>query len=418
MEDFSTPFSSFWMGGFECTDQLNHYGNRVDLLTLTGHLEHTASDYALLKTVGISTVREGIRWSQVEKRPYEYNFSAVREMIDAARIHGIQQIWDICHFGYPDDLSPLHPHFQNRFVNLCSAFAQFYQDYAPDLQLIATPVNEVGFISWLGGEQASTTPYAKGIGWDLKYALVRAYIQGIKAMKAINATTKIMTTEPIVNIVPPVNANAEQIAQAAEEHQLQYQATDMLTGLMCPELGGSSDLIDIMGVNFYYNNQWICGEFTFLPWANLEPDSRWRGLSSLLLETYARYGKPIVLAETSHSGEHRPNWIELIARESMKAIGAGVPLQGVCLYPIIDRPDWDHLHVWHHAGLWDADADHPHDRRLHAPYAKALLEAQDTLAIYKSAVDAGKTDGFIYLGQATALTGENKGTMIALAPDL
>lgn len=418
MTDSFTPFSSFWMGGFECTDQLNHYGNRVDLLALTGHLQYTARDYALLKTFSISTVREGIRWSKVETRPYEYDFSSVRNMIDAARLHGIQQIWDICHFGYPDDLTPLHPHFRNRFVGMCIAFAEFYRDYAPELELIATPINEVGFISWLGGEQASTTPYARGIGWDIKYALVGAYIEGIKAMKAISSTTKIMTTEPLVNIVPPLNAPDEMVLKAAEEHELQFQATDMLTGLICPELGGSSELIDFMGFNFYYNNQWVFGDFTSLPWANLESDPRWRGLSSLLLEAYTRYGKPIVLAETSHSGEHRPNWLELITRECMKAIGAGVPLKGVCLYPIIDRPDWDHLHIWHHSGLWDADGDNPFGRYLHEPYARAFLDAQHTLEIYRSAFHAGITEGFIYLDQGIEINGETKGTMISLSPEI
>ena len=33
------PFRSFWMGGFECSDQLNHFGNRVDLLSETGHIK-------------------------------------------------------------------------------------------------------------------------------------------------------------------------------------------------------------------------------------------------------------------------------------------------------------------------------------------------------------------------------------------
>ena len=28
------PFASFWMGGYECTDKLNAFGYRVDLLPL------------------------------------------------------------------------------------------------------------------------------------------------------------------------------------------------------------------------------------------------------------------------------------------------------------------------------------------------------------------------------------------------
>jgi beta-glucosidase/6-phospho-beta-glucosidase/beta-galactosidase len=379
-----TVFKSFWMGGYECTDQLNHYGNRVDMLTLTGHVDHIESDYDLLSQVNISTVREGIRWNKVEQRPYTYDFSTVEMMINAGKLKQIQQIWDICHFGYPDDLSPLHPHFERRFVSLCEAFVRFYRKLSPEGLLIVTPINEVGFISWLGGDHASTTPYCRGMGWEVKYCLIRAYIQGIKAMKAIDPTVLILSTEPIVNIVPRLNAPEEDIRVAKEQHEIQYQALDMLTGRICPELGGHPLLIDYMGFNFYYNNQWISNVFDFLPWANLEPDPRWRGLSSLLLEAYQRFGQPIVLAETSHSGEHRPNWLELITKESIKAIKLGVPLKGVCLYPIIDRPDWDHLHNWHHSGLWDADEDNPTARNIHTPYAEAILESQQLISEYLS----------------------------------
>ena len=43
----SNPFQSFWMGGFECTDQMNAFGNRVDFLHLTGHLQLIDQDYQI-----------------------------------------------------------------------------------------------------------------------------------------------------------------------------------------------------------------------------------------------------------------------------------------------------------------------------------------------------------------------------------
>jgi len=377
-----SPFSSFWMAGYECSDQLNHYGDRVDLLKLTGHIEKVEQDYQLLAPLGIATVREGIQWSKVERQPYHYDFSTVELMIKAGKAQGIQQIWDICHFGYPEDLSPLHPHFARRFVGVCEAFIRCYRNLSPDGLLIVTPINEVGFISWLGGDHASTTPYCRGMGWDVKYALIKAYILGINAMRAIDPTLLIMSTEPIVNIVPPLNASQQDIILAAEQHQHQYQALDMLTGRICPELGGHANLIDYMGFNFYYNNQWISNVYEYLPWANLDVDPRWRGLSSLLLEAYQRYGQKIVLAETSHSGEHRPNWLELITKECIKALELGVPLMGICLYPIVDRPDWDHLHNWHHSGLWDASESEPSARMVFEPYAAAILKYQALLATH------------------------------------
>jgi hypothetical protein len=113
----------------------------------------------------------------------------------------------------------------------------------------------------------------------------------------------------------------------------------------------------------------------------LEKYPRWVPLRNLYMEIYERYQKPIALTETSHPKEDRPDWINMIAEETAAVIEQGVPFYGVCLYPIIDRPDWDHLTPWHNAGLWDAELreNEPPARVLYEPYAEALLEAQDLI---------------------------------------
>lgn len=374
----TSPFKSFWMGGFECSDQLNAFGNRVDFLHLTHHLEKIDDDYAQLAAFNIHTVREGIRWSQVERAPYQYDFNTVKLMLQKGREYGIQQIWDICHFGYPDDLTPLHPHFTGRFVGICRAFVQLYLDEQPNETLIVTPINEVSFISWLGGDVRGTSPYCHHMGWEVKYALMRAYIAGIKAMKEIMPAIRILTTEPLVSMVQPLFYTVEEKRRAEHAHQNQFQSVDILTGAICPELGGSPDLLDLLGFNYYYNNQWIVGIGSYLKWANEDKDPRWRSFSNLLKEAYLRYNKPVVLTETSHPGEDRPGWISFIGKECQNAITDGVPLLGVCLYPIIDRPDWDDNSYWHHSGLWD-EVILPNgetERQLNIPYALALKKAQ------------------------------------------
>jgi hypothetical protein len=373
------PFSTFWMAGFECSDQLNAFGNRVDLLQMTGHLELIREDYSRISSLGIRTVREGIRWSIVEPSPYQYDFDAVSDMINAGKESGIQQIWDICHFGYPNDLSPFHPHFVSRFVALCEAFVLFLTEKNPGELLFITPVNEVSFISWLGGEVGATTPYCTKNGWELKYALMKAYIAGAKAMKQISNLVRIVTTEPLVNMVPDQDPNEEDLVRAQTENELQFQSVDMLYGSICPELGGSPDLVDVVGFNYYYNNQWIIGKYEFLGWNDPVPDPRWRPLADMLEAGYLRYNKPIILSETSHPKEDRPIWIRMIARECVKVLDRGVPLFGVCLYPIIDRPDWDHPHVWHHSGIWDTDFSDKYARVLHYPSRQALEYAQQLI---------------------------------------
>jgi beta-glucosidase/6-phospho-beta-glucosidase/beta-galactosidase len=374
------PFTSFWMAGFECTDQLNAFGNRVDFLQLTGHLDRLDEDYKKLGLFHIKTVREGIRWSQVETAPYTYNWETVGYMIEKAKAHHIQQVWDLCHFGFPGDLTPLHPHFSGRFVALCESFIHFYRSKVPVGPLIVTPVNEVSFLSWLGGDVAGTAPYCKNNGWEVKYALMRAYIKSIEAMKRIDGTIRILTTEPLVNMVPPLNATEAQLAFAVQQHEQQFQVLEMLSGNICPELGGQPAYLDLLGFNYYYNNQWIAGTGEFLPWQNEIPDSRWKPLRALLQDAYQRYQRPLVLSETSHPLEDRPLWIEFIAKECAAVLHNNIPLLGICWYPIIDRPDWDHLDCWHQSGLWDLlDVPSSTARSLHQATATAVLQAQRLL---------------------------------------
>jgi len=378
----TTPFKSFWWGGYECTDQLNCFGNRVDFLPLTGHLQMLDEDYTDLQQFGVKTVREGIRWAYIEKTPYHYDWSTVKTMLDAGQRHGIQQVWDMCHFGFPDDLTPLHPMFARRFAALCRAFVDFYRSERPEGVLIVTPINEVSFLSWAGGEVRATSPYGVRLGWEVKYALMRAYIEGVVALREADPSIRILTTEPLVNIVAPHDPTPQQRQDARQHHEWQYQATDILAGRVSPELGGRPEFLDIMGFNYYYDNQWEVGSSRRLGWNDPQPDARLRPLRDLFKEAHRRYNRPIALTETSHPGIDRPLWLRMIGRECAAALQQGVPLLGVCLYPIIDRPDWDFLDNWHHSGMWDAALrpDGPPHRILHEPSAEAFHAAQATVA--------------------------------------
>lgn len=377
-----SPFKSFWWGGYECTDQLNAFGNRVDFLPLTGHLQLLDEDYTDLNQFGVKTVREGIRWAHIEKTPYHYDWSTVKTMLDAGQRHGIQQVWDMCHFGFPDDLTPLHPMFARRFAALCRAFVDFYRSVRPEGVLIVTPINEVSFLSWAGGEVRATSPYTVRLGWEVKYALMRAYIEGVVALREADSSIRILTTEPLVNVVAPHNPTPQQKREARQHHEWQYQATDILAGRVSPELGGRPEFMDIIGFNYYYDNQWDVTTHRRLGWNDPQPDARFRLLRELLKEGHRRYNRPVALTETSHPGIDRPLWLKMIGRECAAAIQQGVPLLGACLYPIVDRPDWDFLDNWHHSGMWDAALrpDGPPHRILHEPSAKGLHEAQAMVA--------------------------------------
>ena len=107
-----------------------------------------------------------------------------------------------------------------------------------------------------------------------------------------------------------------------------------------------------MGLNFYHSNQWEYGGDR-LRWEDTPRDPRWKPFHRMLAEVYDRYRRPLFVGETSHIGVGRAEWLREMAAELWSANDAGIPLEGVCLFPIIDRMDWNDETHWHNSGLWD-----------------------------------------------------------------
>src|SRR5262249_46282637 len=94
--------------------------------------------------------------------------------------------------------------------------------------------------------------------------------------------------------------------------------------------------------------------------------------------------RPLVVAETGAQGEARGPWLAHIGDEVRSAQRAGIPILGVCLYPVLDYPGWDndrHCEV----GLWGY-ADESGERPPHRPPAEELRRQQQ-LTSYVHPVD-------------------------------
>jgi len=382
----SSIFQSFWMGGFECSTHrlprrkaLGRFaGNRLDLITSTRHDEFALQDYARLQDVGIRTARDGVRWHLIEKAPSRYDFSSLVPMLRAARETKTQVIWDLFHYGWPDGLNIWGAAFVDRFARFARATASVIREET-DGPIFVTPVNEISFVAWGGGDAGFLNPFAKGRGPELKAQLVRAAIAAIEAVREVDPEARITLAEPIIHIATDPDYPEE--AHAAEAYrQSQFQACDMIAGRFCPELGGREDYLDVIGVNYYSNNQWIHQDPNTPPSRRrkdvLLPPSHplHRPVREMLAEVYERYRKPIFIAETGIEGEARPSWLRYIGQEARAASAFGVPLEGLCLYPIIDYPGWgDDRHCY--SGLWGY-ADDEGRRELYDPLAEELAHQQ------------------------------------------
>ena len=98
------PFGSFLMGGFESSTHRDKSGRRLDLIASTRHDEFAEQDYARLMELGLRGCRDAVRWHLIEREPFTYDFSTLKNQVNAARTTGIEVTWDYFHYGYPDDL--------------------------------------------------------------------------------------------------------------------------------------------------------------------------------------------------------------------------------------------------------------------------------------------------------------------------
>lgn len=327
-------FRSFLIGGFECSTHRNWNGDRLDLLAGTGHDRNAAADYRMLADHGIRTVRDGVRWHLVESAPGRYDWSSFVPMLRAARETGTQVVWDVAHYGWPDDIDIWQPAFVDRFARFAGALARVVRDETDEVP-VYTPVNEISFWAWAAGETAYFFPKARGRGSELKTILVRASIAAIEAIRDVEPRARIVHAEPAINLAPKSDSWADR--KAARDYTLaQFEALDMLSGRCRPELGGRPEHVDIIGVNYYLHNQWLDGD---LPIAIDHPHHR--PFHQLLADVHARYRRPLFIAETGIEGDMRPVWLRVIGHEVALAQSLGVPVAGLCLYPILDYPGWD-----------------------------------------------------------------------------
>jgi beta-glucosidase/6-phospho-beta-glucosidase/beta-galactosidase len=370
-------FDSFWIGGFETATHVNEAGRRLDIMAATEHDQQVDADYALLKSVGIGTVRDGVRWHLIERNG-KFDFSSLAPMVVAAERHGLQVMWTLLHYGVPDDVDLFSPEFPARFARFSSEVARFIQGHSKRLPFY-TPVNEISFFAWAAGEVGWFSPFAKKHGSELKRQLVKAAIAASNAVWNVDRRARIVHVDPIINVVPPV-MRPELTAAAEEQRESQFESWDLLAGIQAPELGGHPRYLDIMGVNFYHSNQWEYPNLR-LRWEDTPRDPRWLPLHRMLAEVYDRYRRPLFIGETSHVGVGRAEWLREIAAELWSAHDSGVPLEGICLFPIIDRMDWNDENHWHNSGLWDLVRRNGRlERVIHPEYADELRHSQALLA--------------------------------------
>ena len=383
-------FRSFFLAGFEGSTGYNRHGEWFDQVVATGHEKTVEQDYRDLSELGIHGARETVRWPLVDLGRGRYDFSSVDAFAAAARRYGVEVVWDLFHYGYPPDLDLFGYAFPKRFADYCYAFGRHIAAQSEGICYF-TPVNEPSFFAFAGSEAGMFAPHVKGRGPELKVALCRAAIAGIEALWSAAPDCRIVNVDPICRVVQPPGRPelAERVRQFNERWV--FEAWDMLAGRMLPELGGSRAHLDIVGINYYWTNQWEL-DAEPLPDGRIPPladdDPRRVPLGDLIRTVWQRYGGELIVSETAHVGESRAPWLLEVTEEAERLLHEGVPLRGVCLYPILGMPEWHEPDSWTPMGLWDpvCHRERLTERLVCEPMLEALQSARHIEELHHDAL--------------------------------
>ena len=274
-------------------------------------------------SLGIATMRDGLRWHLIERRPGRLRLLELDA--DAPGRGGRRRRG---HLG-PAPLRlagrsrHLDPRLRRPLRRLRPAPPPAHFRETTDAVPFWCPVNEISFLAWAGGDAAYLNPFARGRGFELKVQLARAAHRG-DARTARRRSPRALRPLRTADRDPPRSRHAA--ARAARPRAGTTPSTRPSTccrdgcGRRSAAIRASSTS---SGLNYYPTNQWIHGGPPIGAGHPLH-----RPLSDLLFEVYARFGRPIVIAETGTEGEGRASWLRTVAAEVRRARARGVPVEG------------------------------------------------------------------------------------------
>ncbi|MEX2535855.1 MAG: family 1 glycosylhydrolase [Trueperaceae bacterium] len=329
----------------------------VDELGWTRHRERWREDLALAAAVGASAVRYGITWPELERAPGEYEWGWCDEVVDEFHRLGLEPIWDLIHFGVPAWLEGgfLDPGFVPAMASFCSEFAGRYRGAVSKI----TPLNEPYISTYFRAGWGIWPPHLKGREGFVRllHPIVEGVRGGIRAIREANPDAEIWLNDG----ADTFHAVAPQlIGEAANRTLERYAAFDLLLGLAVPgqeshewlasagyppdALAEEPVQIDVIGLDYYPDT-----EHDLYLDAKGHPVVRKAeqplGVHRTLLDYHERYGLPLYIAESSHSGteQERIDWIDYNLAEIAAATRDGAAVVGYTWWPLFDHIDWNTL---------------------------------------------------------------------------
>ncbi len=338
--------------GIECSyPTIGHGSVRRDLLDECGHYERWREDFALVKDLGLRTLRYGLPYHRTHLGPGRYDWSFADEAMAELKRLGIVPILDLLHFGVPDWLG----NFQN--PDLPFHFAEYAGAVAGRYPWVRhwTPVNEI---------YVAARVSAKDGFWNEQLKSDRAFVTAIKHLVA----AKLLASRAITRVRPDAiiiqSESAEYFHELKAEPSRENRIANMNRFISLDLLYGS--LPDAEIYRFLLQNGMTAGEYEWFmdfdppgyhvlgldyygrnerllkPDGSVIPAEDVLGWYQLARQYYRRYRRPLMHTETNtFDPATAPAWLWKQWLNVLRLRGDGIPVLGFTWYSLCDQVDWD-----------------------------------------------------------------------------
>jgi beta-glucosidase/6-phospho-beta-glucosidase/beta-galactosidase len=343
---------------------------RRDLMAECGHYDRWKDDFALVKEMGLRTLRYGLPLHRVWLGDGRYDWDFADAALGELKRLEIRPILDLIHFGLPDWVGDFqNPDLPLLFQDYCAAVVDRY----PWVRCF-TPVNEA-FVT-------ARNSALDGL-WNEQLRSDRAFVTAIKHLTAagILGCHAIAARRNDCIIIQSESAeythrmSASVTPEDRMKDKTKFLALDLLYGCQ-PEadvllyaldngltrqeydwfMRGDPPGYQVLGIDYYGRNERV-----------ITPDGRtveapnalgWRQIAG---EYWTRYRKPLMHTETNDfDPERAPDWLWKQWVNVLHIRGEGVPVLGFTWYSLTDQVDWDtqlaeQNGTVNHCGLYDLD---------------------------------------------------------------
>lgn len=373
-------------GGIECT--VNRSGDSyIDQLELTGHAMRDA-DVDILASLGVRTMRYPLLWERIAPdglASAQWDWADTR--LERLRRLGIAPVLGLMHHGSgPRYTDLLDPEFPRKLAEYAGECARRY----PWVEWV-TPVNEPLTTARFSGLYGHWYPHHRDDRSFVRMLLneCEGIRMAMRAIRAISPNAQLVQTEDMGH----THATPMLQYQAAFENDRRWLTFDLLCGCVTSQhplyrylrrSGASQRQLDslvddpcppdVLGIDYYVTSErYLDGALESHPacsyggngrdtYADVEvararPADR-RGLHSLLLETWDRYGIPIVVTEAYLSCtdvNEQLRWLNETWHAAQTARNDGCDVRAVTAWALLGTCGWDAL-VTRAGGCYDAGA--------------------------------------------------------------